>query len=93
MGSGSPSRSGVASGTLNAMRQVGSVLGVAVFGSLIAARGRSGAGMHTALLISVALVVAGTVLTMLIGRPADGDEGTGTQPGRAAAGAPADRAG
>jgi hypothetical protein len=34
-----PSRSGVASGTLTAFRQTGSVLGVALFGSLLAGLG------------------------------------------------------
>jgi MFS transporter, DHA2 family, methylenomycin A resistance protein len=57
MGSVDRSRSGVASGTLNMMRQTGSVLGVAVFGSLIAARSRFTAGLHTSLLISIAVVV------------------------------------
>jgi MFS transporter, DHA2 family, methylenomycin A resistance protein len=57
MGSVDRSRSGVASGTLNMMRQTGSVLGVAVFGSLIAAKGRFTAGLHTSLLISIAAVV------------------------------------
>jgi DHA2 family methylenomycin A resistance protein-like MFS transporter len=36
LGSVDPSRSGVASGTLTAFRQTGSVLGVALFGSLLA---------------------------------------------------------
>jgi DHA2 family methylenomycin A resistance protein-like MFS transporter len=56
MGSVDRSRSGVASGTLNMMRQAGSVLGVAVFGSLIAAKARFTTGMHTSLLISIAVV-------------------------------------
>lgn len=74
MGSVDRSRSGMASGTLNAMRQAGSVLGVAVFGSLIAARGRFAAGLHIALLISIALLALGAALTTLIGRPAAGEE-------------------
>jgi MFS transporter, DHA2 family, methylenomycin A resistance protein len=67
MGSVDRSRAGVASGTLNMMRQTGSVLGVAVFGSLIAARGHFTAGFHIALLICVAVVAAGAVLAPAIG--------------------------
>jgi DHA2 family methylenomycin A resistance protein-like MFS transporter len=48
LGSVQPSRSGVASGTLNSARQVGSVIGVAVYGSLLA-RGRLTSGLHLAL--------------------------------------------
>lgn len=73
MGSVDRSRSGMASGTLNAMRQAGSVLGVAVFGSLIAAKDRFAPGLHIALLISIALIAAGAALTTIIGRTAIGD--------------------
>jgi MFS transporter, DHA2 family, methylenomycin A resistance protein len=88
MGSVDRSRAGVAAGTLNMMRQTGSVLGVAVFGSLIAARGHFTAGFHTALLICVAVVAAGAFLAPAIGgRRATGgraDSGAGdrTSPGR-----------
>jgi DHA2 family methylenomycin A resistance protein-like MFS transporter len=68
MGSIDRSRSGVASGTLNMMRQAGSVLGVAVYGSLIAAKGHFTAGFHTALLISVGVVAAGAFLGTQNGR-------------------------
>ncbi len=60
LGSVDRSRSGVASGTLNTARQTGSVIGVALYGSLIA-----GAelvhGLHASLVISagLAIVVAG----------------------------------
>ncbi|MFZ1996342.1 MAG: hypothetical protein WAU75_19680, partial [Solirubrobacteraceae bacterium] len=59
LGSVERSRSGVASGTLNTARQTGSVIGVALFGSLIAG-GRTVGGLHTALLIAtgLSLVVA-----------------------------------
>jgi MFS transporter, DHA2 family, methylenomycin A resistance protein len=56
------SRSGVAAGTLNAMRQTGSVLGVAVFGSLVAARSHFSSGLHVALVISVGLIIVGALL-------------------------------
>ncbi|MFG1625333.1 MFS transporter [Kribbella sp. NPDC049227] len=51
------SRSGMASGTLNAARQTGSVLGVALFGSLTARAGLVN-GLHLALLIAVGVVAA-----------------------------------
>ena len=70
MGSVDRSRSGIASGTLNMSRQTGSVLGVAVFGSLVAARGRFIAGFHTALVISIGLVIVGMLLASRIRPPA-----------------------
>lgn len=60
------SRSGVASGALNTMRQTGSVLGVAVFGSLIASPGHFVTGYHLALWLSIALVAVGALLTRWI---------------------------
>jgi MFS transporter, DHA2 family, methylenomycin A resistance protein len=63
LGSVDRSYSGVASGTLNTARQTGSVIGVALFGSLIgtAASGIS-AGIHTTLVISVALMLCTVAL-------------------------------
>ena len=55
LGSVERSRSGVASGTLNTARQTGSVIGVALFGSLAA--GGLVAGLHAALWISIALAL------------------------------------
>jgi DHA2 family methylenomycin A resistance protein-like MFS transporter len=58
LGSVEKSRSGIAAGVLNATRQTGSVLGVALFGSLI---GRSGAfmtGAYASLIISACLLLA-----------------------------------
>ena len=51
------SRAGIASGTLNTARQTGSVIGVEVYGALIAG-GRLAGGLHAALGISVALSLA-----------------------------------
>lgn len=52
-------RGGIASGVLNACRQAGGVLGVGIFGSFVAGKSFE-SGMHSALLISAALVaVAG----------------------------------
>lgn len=64
LGSAPAARSGVASGTLNTARQAGSVLGVALFGSLAA--GHVVRGLHAALLISVGLAVAITGLAVLV---------------------------
>jgi MFS transporter, DHA2 family, methylenomycin A resistance protein len=58
LGSVDPTRSGIASGTLNTARQTGSVVGIALFGSLAAANLVT--GLHLALIIS-----AGLALTVL----------------------------
>ncbi|HUB75553.1 MAG TPA: MFS transporter [Solirubrobacteraceae bacterium] len=64
LGSVERSRSGVASGTLNTARQTGSVIGVALFGSL-AAGGLLG-GLRDALLVSIALALGAGALGVLI---------------------------
>jgi DHA2 family methylenomycin A resistance protein-like MFS transporter len=57
------SRSGIAAGVLNATRQTGSVLGVALFGSLVGRSDAFVAGTHEALIISAGLLlVAGVVI-------------------------------
>jgi DHA2 family methylenomycin A resistance protein-like MFS transporter len=66
MGAVDRSRSGVASGTLSTTRQSGSVLGVAIFGSLIATRARFVSGFHTVLEISLALVGVAMLLARAI---------------------------
>jgi MFS transporter, DHA2 family, methylenomycin A resistance protein len=58
LGSVEKSRSGIAAGVFNAMRQTGSVLGVALFGSLIGRASAFMTGAHAALLISAALLLA-----------------------------------
>ena len=71
LGSVEKSRSGVAAGVLNSTRQTGSVLGVALFGSLLA--GQTDAflfGTRAALLISAALLI-GAAGTIAIGGPAN----------------------
>ncbi|MBO0816558.1 MAG: MFS transporter, partial [Actinobacteria bacterium] len=72
LGSVARSRSGVAAGTLTTMRQAGSMLGVALFGSLAAGAGRFYPGLHAALLISVAVLSASAALTFLFTSPAQG---------------------
>jgi DHA2 family methylenomycin A resistance protein-like MFS transporter len=52
-------QSGVASGVLNTARQVGSVIGVALFGSLLANRHQFVPGLHLALYISAAVLLIG----------------------------------
>jgi DHA2 family methylenomycin A resistance protein-like MFS transporter len=69
LGSVDRSRSGIASGTLNSMRQTGSVIGVALFGSLIAS-GPFAHGMRYALGISIVLLAAATLLARGVARPA-----------------------
>jgi DHA2 family methylenomycin A resistance protein-like MFS transporter len=63
LGSVEKSRSGIAAGVLNATRQTGSVLGVALFGSLAGGAGTFMAGAHQALIISACLLlIAGVAI-------------------------------
>jgi DHA2 family methylenomycin A resistance protein-like MFS transporter len=64
------SRAGVAAGTLNAMRQTGSLLGIALFGSLIAGKGQFFVGLHTALAISIAVLILAAALCFVLARSA-----------------------
>ncbi len=57
LGSVEKSRAGIAAGVLNATRQTGSVLGVALFGSLIGRTGAFMTGMHASLMISAAVLL------------------------------------
>ncbi len=57
LGSVEKSRSGVAAGVLNATRQTGSVLGVALFGSLVGRASAFMAGAHAALLIAACVLL------------------------------------
>jgi DHA2 family methylenomycin A resistance protein-like MFS transporter len=68
-------RTGIASGALNAARQTGGVIGVGVFGSLVAGPGHLLAGMHLALILAgVALAIGCLVSIVGIGsrRPVKG---------------------
>jgi MFS transporter, DHA2 family, methylenomycin A resistance protein len=63
LGSVEKSRSGIAAGVLNATRQTGSVLGVALFGSLVGQANAFIAGAHASLIISACLLlVAGAAI-------------------------------
>jgi DHA2 family methylenomycin A resistance protein-like MFS transporter len=61
LGSVEKSRSGIAAGVLNATRQTGSVLGVALFGSLVGGANAFIAGAHASLVISAAVLLAGAI--------------------------------
>jgi DHA2 family methylenomycin A resistance protein-like MFS transporter len=61
LGSVEKARSGIAAGVLNATRQTGSVLGVALFGSLVGQTNSFMAGAHAALIISACLLLAAAV--------------------------------
>jgi MFS transporter, DHA2 family, methylenomycin A resistance protein len=58
LGSVDRSRSGIAAGVLNATRQTGSVLGVALFGSLVGGTGTFMTGLHASLIISAVVLLA-----------------------------------
>jgi MFS transporter, DHA2 family, methylenomycin A resistance protein len=86
------SRGGAAAGLLNTARQVGSALGVAVAGSLLASRAGFLPGLHLALAVSGAAFLAGVLVTLAwVDRRRPGRRLAGTdqpaQPG--AAGQPA----
>ncbi len=66
LGSVDRSRSGVAAATLFAMRQTGSVIGVALFGSLLG--GQFVIGLHIALAISLAMLLGGACVGLAITR-------------------------
>jgi DHA2 family methylenomycin A resistance protein-like MFS transporter len=58
LGSVEKSRSGIAAGVLNSTRQTGSVLGVALFGSLAGGENAFMSGAHQSLVISACLLLA-----------------------------------
>jgi DHA2 family methylenomycin A resistance protein-like MFS transporter len=65
-------RSGIVAGVLNATRQTGSVIGVALFGSLIGGTSGFAPGLREALIVATALllVAAGAIIAWRIGRRA-----------------------
>jgi DHA2 family methylenomycin A resistance protein-like MFS transporter len=71
LGSVEKARSGIAAGVLNATRQTGSVLGVALFGSLVASEGAFMTGLHLSLVVSAAVLLLAAAVIGL-GAPARG---------------------
>jgi MFS transporter, DHA2 family, methylenomycin A resistance protein len=65
LGSVDKARSGLASGVLNSMRQTGSVVGVALFGSLAGSVGGIVPGLHAALIISTVLLAASAAAALI----------------------------
>jgi DHA2 family methylenomycin A resistance protein-like MFS transporter len=61
LGSVDKSRSGIAAGVLNATRQTGSVLGVALFGSLVGQSAAFMAGLHASLVIAAGVLLTAAV--------------------------------
>jgi MFS transporter, DHA2 family, methylenomycin A resistance protein len=72
LGSVEKSRSGIAAGVLNATRQTGSVLGVALFGSLVSRSDTFMAGLHASLMIAAGVLLAGAA-AIWFGRPRAAD--------------------
>jgi DHA2 family methylenomycin A resistance protein-like MFS transporter len=70
LGSVEKSRSGVAAGVLNSTRQTGSVIGVALFGSLLEHKDAFMTGVHISLVISTLLFVLAAAVAFLGARSA-----------------------
>jgi DHA2 family methylenomycin A resistance protein-like MFS transporter len=75
MSSAERSRSGVASGALTTFRQAGSLLGIALFGSLAAGHARFYDGLRGALAISIGLLAVSAVLACLLARSGSRPDG------------------
>jgi DHA2 family methylenomycin A resistance protein-like MFS transporter len=67
LGSVEKARSGVAAGVLNSARQTGSVLGVALFGSLVGQMNAFVTGAREALVVSTTLLVGAAIATTVRG--------------------------
>jgi MFS transporter, DHA2 family, methylenomycin A resistance protein len=68
LGSVDKARSGVASGVLNSARQTGSVIGVALFGTLVANDAKFILGFRIALGLAVGLLAASTAIAIGVSR-------------------------
>ena len=58
-------RGGLASGTLNAARQMGGAIGVALLGTLVAHQDTFISGLHFAMVIAASVFILGAALTVL----------------------------
>src|SRR5207248_11473442 len=76
LGSVAKTRSGLAAGVLNTTRQTGSVLGVALFGSLIAQANAFIPGARAALVISAVLLLAAAAIILIAGHGRRSEEHT-----------------
>jgi DHA2 family methylenomycin A resistance protein-like MFS transporter len=77
LGSVEKSRSGIAAGVLNATRQTGSVLGVALFGALVGQSSAFIAGLHASLMVSAGVLLAAGAVILLAGLRAHNGEPKG----------------
>jgi MFS transporter, DHA2 family, methylenomycin A resistance protein len=68
MESAPPDRGGIASGVINAARQAGGVLGVAVLGSLVSVSSAFAGGMRIRLVIAACAFLAGAALVRGLAR-------------------------
>lgn len=68
LGSVEKSQSGIAAGLLNATKQTGSVIGVALFGSIIGVPHMFMPGMREVLLIPIALLLRSALIILLAGQ-------------------------
>jgi DHA2 family methylenomycin A resistance protein-like MFS transporter len=59
-----PDRGGIASGVVNAARQAGGVLGVALLGTLVSARAGFAGGLHLGIALAAVAFFAGAVVTV-----------------------------
>jgi MFS transporter, DHA2 family, methylenomycin A resistance protein len=80
LGTVEKARSGIAAGVLNATRQTGSVIGVALFGSLIGSGSRFIHGARESLAISLALLAGAAMMILLGGRGQREAPGEATRP-------------
>jgi MFS transporter, DHA2 family, methylenomycin A resistance protein len=65
LGSVEKAQSGIAAGVLNATRQTGSVIGVALFGAIVGQADHFMVGTYTVLLICVALLIGSACVIAL----------------------------